>query len=145
VPNDQGITRLAWFVNAGTALAVVRDVQAKNITTLDAWRLSHDLELLIAPLMERLPLLSDRTLREQLKEAAAASPRHIEEGRRRACEVEHAQFLTFALGTLAETRHHLLAARVRGYITEDERQCGDQLARRAIGATCAWRRSLLRP
>lgn len=132
-------------VKAGSSLAGGVDVGAHDLTASDAWQLSHELHHLIVPLLERFTVGADRTLRDQLGEAAASSPRHIAEGRGRLCEVERALFLTFALGSLAETRTLLRDARDRGYISEDERQRGDLLARRAIGATCAWRRGVLRP
>ena len=117
---------------------------AKDVTALDAWQLSHELQALIVALLQRSTSAADRLLRDQLHDAAASSPRHIAEGHGRS-EVEYAQFLRFALGTLAETRNHLTNARNRGYITEAERQRGDDLARRAIGATCGLRSALLWP
>ncbi len=118
---------------------------AEDVTSLDAWQLSRDLQALIAALLLRSPLATDRHLCDQLQDSAASSLRLIAEGYGRSSGPECAQFLRFALGTLAETRNHLIDARVRGYITEDERQRGDQLARRAIGATCGLRSALIAP
>jgi four helix bundle protein len=132
-------------VKPGTGLAACANVGAQDLTAADAWQLSHELQRLIAKLLERCTLATDCTLRDQLSEAAASSSRHIAEGRGRVREVECALFLTFALGSLAETRTLLRDARDRGYISEDERQRGDLLARRAIAATCTSRSALLRP
>ncbi len=118
---------------------------AKDFTALDAWQLSHELQALIVALLQRSAFAMDRILCDQLQDAAAASPRHIAEGYGRSSAVEYAQFLRFALGALAETRNHLIDARNRGYITEDERQRGDRLARQAIGATCDLRSALRAP
>jgi four helix bundle protein len=133
------------LVNAGTSLAAAPGMGAKDFTALDAWQLSHELQVLIVALLQRFPLATDYILRDQLHDAVASSPRHIAEGYGRSSDVEYARFLRFALGTLAETRNHLKDARDRGYITEDERQRGDHLARRAISATCGLRRALLSP
>jgi len=118
---------------------------AKDFTALDAWQLSHELQALIVALLQHSALATDRILCDQLQDAAASSPRHIAEGYGRSSAVEYAQFLRFALGSLAETRNHLIDARNRGYITEDERERGDRLARQAIGATCDLRSALRAP
>ncbi len=132
-------------MRAGTALAAVPHMGAQNFTALDAWQVSHELEALIVALLQRSAFATDRMLCDQLQDSAASAPRHIAEGYGRSSAVEYAQFLQFALGALAETRNHLIDARNRGYITEDERQRGDRLARHAIGATCELRSALLAP
>jgi hypothetical protein len=56
---------------------------------------------------------------------------------------EFAQFLKVALGSLFETRNHLIDLRDRGIITDQELKNCDELAKRAIGATTGLRNYLL--
>jgi four helix bundle protein len=118
---------------------------ARDFTELTAWQLSKELHLLVLPVIARPAFFMARKLREQLDDAAASAPRNIAEGFGRFSGVEFAQFLKVALGSLAETRNHLMDARDRGYITEGEQKRADLQARRAIAATTALRSYLLSP
>jgi four helix bundle protein len=118
---------------------------AKDFTDLDAWRLSKELQMLVLPFLDRPRLAGNRSLREQLDDSAASAPRNIAEGYGRFAGLEFAQFLKIAIGSLFETRNHLIDARDRGYITHDEQQRADVLAKRAISATTGLRSYLLSP
>jgi four helix bundle protein len=127
----------------GSALATATLVTARDFTELDAWRLSKELQSAVLPLLDRFAFAQNSSLRSQLDDSAASAPRNIAEGFTRFKGREFAQFLRVALGSLGETRNHLIDARDRGYITAEERDKADHLARRAIGATVSLRRYLL--
>jgi four helix bundle protein len=120
-------------------------VSANDFTELDAWQLSSELYRSVLPLLTRPPLKQQFKLRDQLEDAAASAPRNIAEGFARFEGPEFAQFLRVAIGSLSETRNHLMDARHRGYISEAEWNSCDVLARRAIGATNGLRAYLLSP
>jgi four helix bundle protein len=118
---------------------------ARDFTDLEAWQLSKELQQHVLTFLDRPGLKHNFKLRTQLDDAASSAPRNIAEGFTRFKGPEFAQFLRVALGSLSETRNHLIDARDRGYITAEERQQCDILAHRAIGATNGLRNYLLSP
>jgi four helix bundle protein len=118
---------------------------ARDFTELDAWKLAKELQLAVLPLLNRPGVVQNFKLRSQLDDAVSSAPRNIAEGYTRFQGAEFAQFLRIALGSLGETRNHLIDLRDRGCITSDERDQCDRLARRAIGAATALRSYLLSP
>ena len=120
-------------------------VTARDFTELEAWQLSKELQQQVLTFLDRPGLRQNFKFRIQFDDAASSAPRNIAEGYTRFQGPEFAQFLRVALGSLSETRNHLMDACDRGYITSDERLRCDILARRAIGATNALREYLLSP
>jgi four helix bundle protein len=117
---------------------------ATDFSELAAWQLSVELRRLVLSVVER-PQFTDRALREQMADAAASAPRNIAEGFGRFQGREFAQFLRVAIGSLFETRNHVLDAFDRGYLTVEERDRAVTLSRRAIAATTRLRAYLLSP
>ena len=117
---------------------------ANDFTELAAWQLSVELRRLVLTVVER-PGFVDRRFGEQLADSAASAPRNIAEGFGRFHGNEFAHFLRVALGSLFETRNHILDAFDRGYITAEERDQAVLLSRRAIAATTRLRAYLLSP
>jgi four helix bundle protein len=117
---------------------------ANDFTELVAWQLSVELKRLVLTIVER-PNFADRNLCEQMVDSAGSAPRNIAEGFGRFHANEFAHFLRVALGSLFETRHHVLDAFDRGYITAEERDQAIILSRRAITATTRLRAYLLAP
>ena len=122
---------------------VVASVGASDFTELDAWKLSKNLELMVLPFLIRPGLAQNFKLRDQLDDAISSAPRNIAEGFGRFEGREFAQFLKMAIGSLFETRNHLIDICDRGIITAVERDNCDAVARRAIGATTGLRHYLL--
>jgi four helix bundle protein len=114
-----------------------------RFTELDAWKLSKELQRAVLQLLDRPPLAHNFALRDQLDDAASSPPRNIAEGFGRFDAREFAHLLKVALGSLAETQNHLIDARERGYVTQDELDRCNVLAKRAIAATTRLRAYLL--
>jgi four helix bundle protein len=114
-----------------------------RFTDLDAWKLSKELQRAVLQLLDRPPLAHNFALRNQLDDAASSAPRNIAEGFGRFESREFAHFLKVSLGPLAEVQNHLIDVHDRGYITEDEHQRCNVLAKRAIAATTKRRAYLL--
>ena len=118
---------------------------ARDFTDLDAWKLAKELQQRVLPFLDRAGIAQNFRLRGQLDDAVSSAPRNIAEGYTRYQGTEFAHFLKIALGSLGETRNHLIDLRDRGHITDEERNQCDHLAKRAIGATTALRSYLLSP
>jgi four helix bundle protein len=72
----------------------------------------------------------------QCKASAASAPSNLAEGFGRWSHRDFARFVQIAIGSLKETRDHLIDAQARGYITTEELQQATRLAKRA-NAACA--------
>jgi four helix bundle protein len=118
---------------------------ANDFTELVAWQLSVELRRLVLEFVERPRFAGDRRLSDQIVESASSAPRNIAEGFGRFHANEFAHFLRVALGSLFETRNHVLDACERGYITSAGRDQAVILSRRAIAATTRLRAYLLSP
>ena len=117
---------------------------AKDFTELVCWQLSHELSTFMIKVTNRPTARRHRRFCEQADDAAASAPRNIAEGFGRYDHKEFAQFLKIAIGSVYETRHHVIEAFDRGFITETERQTALDLTRRTITAASRLRTYLLR-
>ena len=113
---------------------------AKDFTELIAWQLADELEKYIQEIVKRPVLARDRDYCAQATDAAASAPRNIAEGFGRFAPVQFANFLRIAIGSEMETKNQILKAWQRGAITDEERQAGLLLCKRAIGAATGLRR-----
>ena len=116
---------------------------ASSFSDLYAWKLSKELQRTVLSFLDRPPLARNFAFRSQLDDAVSSPPRNIAEGFGRFEAREFAHFLKVALGSLAETQNHLIDAQERGYITQDEQERCNVLAKRAIAATTKLRSYLL--
>ena len=118
---------------------------AQDFTELYSWQRSTELQTFVHELIKRPAVARDRKFCDQIGDAAASAPRNIAEGFGRFEGKEFAQFLKVAIGSLFETRNHLLDAVERGFI--DRKECDEAilLTRRAITAATRHRAYLLSP
>ena len=84
---------------------------------LVCWRLSRELAREVFAVTAEGPAAKDFKFRDQIRDAAASAPRNIAEGFARFTPGDFARFLRYAVGSLAETRNHLLDGQDRGYFT----------------------------
>jgi len=116
---------------------------ARDFTEIVAWQLATDLKRVVYDVTARPTVARDRKFCDQANDAAASAPRNIAEGFGRFEGKEFAQFLKIAIGSLYETRNHLLDAFDRGYINATERDAAVVLTKRAIAAATRLRSYLL--
>ena len=87
-------------------------------------------------------ILSNRNLRDQLRDAAASARRMIAEGFGRRTHRDIANFLATSLTSLNEVEDELGEALDNGYVTDDEIASALNLKKRAFVATSRFRNSL---
>lgn len=110
------------------------DMSAHDFTDLVAWQLADALEKFVQEMIKRPQLARDREFCDQTSEAAASGPRNIAEGHGRFAPAHFANFLRIAIGSEMETRNQIVKAWQRGAITENEKNDGVLLSRRALTA-----------
>ncbi len=109
---------------------------AKDFTELVAWQLSDQLRRFVIEITARPDVVRDFRFCNQCKASAASAPSNLAEGFGRWSHRDFARFVQIAIGSLKETRDHLIDAQARGYITTEELQQATRLAKRA-NAACA--------
>ena len=87
----------------------------RDFQDLVCWRLASELAAEVFAETANGPSARDFKFRDQIRDAAASAPRNIAEGFARFSPNDFARFLRYALGSLAETRNHLLDGVARGY------------------------------
>jgi four helix bundle protein len=107
---------------------------ANDFTDLIAWQLADELERFAVEMIKRPQLARDRDFCAQTSDAAASAPRNIAEGHGRFAPAQFANFLRIAIGSEMETRNQIIKAWQRGAITENERNEGVLLSKRALTA-----------
>lgn len=120
--------------SAGLPIAFTHCAMAKDFTELAAWKRSDELRQFVIEVTARSHVARDFRFCNQCKDAARSAPSNIAEGFGRWSHRDFARFLQFAVGSLNETRDLLVDARRRGYITQDELDWANVVARRAIAA-----------
>lgn len=107
---------------------------AKDFTELVCWQLARELNMFLGEITERPKVQRNRKFCEQTNDAGSSAPRNIAEGFGRYDHKEFANFLKIAVASEFETRNNILEAFDKGYVTEEERDTGLKLTRRAIRA-----------
>jgi four helix bundle protein len=102
-------------------LALVARVGAKNLDELRAYQRAREFKLEVYRLIDGSPQVqSDWKFRSQLADAAASNEMNIREGFRRFGAGEMAQFLSFALSSLAEALGWLQDGIDRRYFRKED-------------------------
>jgi four helix bundle protein len=118
---------------------------ANDFTELVAWQRADELEKFMLEVIKRPSSARDREFCKQTSDAAGSAPRNIAEGFGRFAPIQFANFLRIAIGSEQETKNQILKAWQRGAITDEERNAGLLLARRAVSAATGLRRYNLSP
>ena len=113
---------------------------ANEFTELIAWQRADELEKFMLEIIKRPSISRDKDFCEQTSGAAGSAPRNIAEGFGRFAPIQFANFLRIAIGSEKETQNQILKAWQRGVITDEERDAGLLLARRAVSAATGLRR-----
>ena len=91
-------------------------VAVLNYRDLEVWRNSRKLVKDVYELTERFPQKEIYSLTSQLRRAAVSIPSNIAEGHSRSSTKDYIQFVSIAIGSLAELDTQLLLAEDLGYI-----------------------------
>jgi len=94
----------------------------QDFRKLLVWRRAHALTLKIDGLVRRFPRKGATRLAGQLSGAADSIATNIVEGCGAASQREFARYLDIAIKSSSETEYHLLSARDRGFVREDEHE-----------------------
>ena len=114
-------------------------MSANDFTELVAWQLADALEKFAQDMIKRPQLARDREFCDQTSDAAASGPRNIAEGHGRFAPAQFANFLRIAIGSEMETRNQIIKAWQRGAISENEKNDGVLLSKRALTAAVCLR------
>jgi four helix bundle protein len=106
----------------------------KDFTELHAWKLAHELRLLVIAITDRPPTRRDFKFCDQIKDAARSATNNIAEGFGRFRHRDSAKFYRTAVASLNEVRDDLIHGHACQYVTAAELASGTTLCKRAIGA-----------
>ena len=101
---------------------------------LVAWQLAVKLQTVTDAYCEKPQIQRDFKFRDQLADAGASAPRNIAEGFGRFYHPDFARFARIARASEEEVLNHLIRARNKRYITEEELDIGAHAARKALKA-----------
>jgi four helix bundle protein len=91
----------------------------RDFRQFNVWKKARDLVMDVYSTTVRFPAAEQYGLTSQLRRAAISVAANIAEGSGRGSDQEFARFLDMAMGSVAETRCHLLLAQDLGYLTPE--------------------------
>ncbi len=116
----------------------------EGFRTLVAWQLAREYKREVYVLASRPPACLDRHFADHLRRTAVSIELNIVEGYHRGTPREFARFLIIARASLAETEAQLEDGLDRGHFRPSDLTPANRLARRAVPAIMALRRTVLR-
>src|SRR5262249_32772643 len=123
-------------------LPAVTGVAIRYYEDLDCWKLSNELKQRVYELIDTSEAKRHLRFCNQLKKSASSAPANIAEGFAVYEHGESIRYARVAKGSLTETHNHLQAGVDRRLWTREQSEPFRILAKRAIGATAGWIRSL---
>ncbi|MEW6658889.1 MAG: four helix bundle protein [Thermodesulfobacteriota bacterium] len=94
--------------------------KSRSYRDLDVWKLSIDLVKEVYKLTDKFPTSENFGLTSQIRRAAVSIPSNIAEGQGRNSSKEFRQFLSVALGSVAELETQLIISQAIEYISQGE-------------------------
>ena len=112
----------------------------KSHEDIDAWRVATELKEWVFRILRRPSVAKHFKFCDDIARSARSAPANIAEGFWRGKERprENAKFVSYALGSLGETKNHLRDAFAEKYIQEDEYTSIIALNVRALQVTEGW-------
>jgi four helix bundle protein len=115
----------------------------KTHEDIDAWRLATELKEWVFRIIKRPPVAKHFKFCDDIGRSARSAPANIAEGfwrgkGRPGRPRENAKFVSYALGSLGETKNHLRDAFVEKYIEEQEYNAIIALNLRALQVCEGW-------
>ncbi|HEX6972993.1 MAG TPA: four helix bundle protein [Vicinamibacterales bacterium] len=124
---------MALSVHWGWLMASV-----KRYEELDCYQLAVEIRRDVLRLTRRARVREDRRFCAQIRDSARGAPRNIAEGYALFNPVEIARFLTYARGSLNETKNHAVDGQESQYFTKEETDRLISLIKRTHGAIRRW-------
>ena len=106
--------------------------RVRDFKDLIVWQLARELHMMIYGLVERFPAEERYALNTQIRRAAQSVGANIAEGFGRYSHKENIQFCRRARGSAFELRDRIVTAADAGFVTEEEYDQAEALARRVI-------------
>jgi len=119
----------------GAIRALGSGVGVRRFEDLIAWQLAHELQEEIFAFTSRAPVNKDVNFCNQIRDSSRSAVRNIAEGFGRYYAKEFARFLRIAIGSLHETKSHLLDGKDRRYLSDSEHVRLLRLTLRALKAS----------
>lgn len=116
----------------------------KDFTDLDAWKLARELRQRIYRFTKGFPADERHVLTAQIRRAAISITAKLAEGYGRYSYRENSQFCRTSRASTYEVRDHLTAALDQRYISRQQWEEADQLARRVIQVLNGYIRATLK-
>ena len=115
----------------------------KSHEDIDAWRLATELKEWVFRIIKRSTVWRDFKFCDDIRRSARSAPANIAEGfwrgkGRPGRPRENARFVSYALGSLGETKNHLRDAFVEKYLDEQEYSAIVALNVRALSTCQGW-------
>ena len=107
---------------------------ANDFTELIAWQRADALERFVLTMLTHPILAKDRKFCEQVSDSANSASRNIAEGYSRFAPPQFANLLRIAIGSEGETRSQIIQAWRRGALTDQQKDEGLLLCKRALTA-----------
>ena len=117
----------------------------RRFEDLRAWQVASELVVAVYALTRKGAFARDHGLKDQIQRAAVSVMANIAEGFDCESKAEFARFLGYARRSAAEVQALLHAARMVGYIAEEEFEATYALAAKAKGLIGGLKASLRRP
>ena len=114
----------------------------RRFEDLDCHKLAVEVRREVLRLTRRSHVRNDRKFCDQIRDSARSGPRSIAEGFARFNPKEIERFVSYAKGSLAETKNHVADGVDDGYFTAEEGEHLRSLIARTIGALVRWMRYL---
>ena len=95
----------------------------RDFRQFDSWRKAKDLVVEVYRETAHFPSTEQFGLTSQIRRAAVSVSANIAEGSGRTSDKDFARFLDMALGSVAETRSHLILAQELGYLKPEVMEC----------------------
>lgn len=92
----------------------------KSYQDLDVWRIGMDVVKIAYSLTAKFPLDERFGLVSQMRRAAVSIPANIAEGHARRSRAEFRQFVSIAIGSVAELETQLILSKELNFITKEE-------------------------
>ena len=117
----------------------------RRFEDLRAWQVASELVVAVYALTRKGAFARDHGLKDQIQRAAVSVMANIAEGFDCESKAEFARFLGYARRSAAEVQALLHAARLVGYVAEEEFEATYALAAKAKGLIGGLKASLRRP
>ena len=110
----------------------------KRYEDLECYKLAVEVRRNVLRLTRREPVRRDLRFCSQIRDSARGAPRNISEGYSLFNPAQIVRFLSYAKGSLNETKNHVVDGLESGHFTQEETDNLISLIKRTLGAIKRW-------